>query len=206
MFPLRDPTHADAADHLGQRERNRLKTRSDLNVAATRLFARFGYDKTSVDDICREAGVSVRTFFLFAREMDMADFLDRLARPGDGETALEAMQRAYQALPPLTVAEIELAVLFHQGMATSATLQGQYLEGIQHFRGEVAQALARRAGRAAPIEIDGLAATIGQTTLDHAYERWIANGATEDLRDVAAAAFELLREVTREQYATRGSE
>ena len=156
-------------------------------------------------------GVSVRTFFryfdskedvLFARQMDMRGFLDLLAGQPAEVPALEAIRRAYLGLPRLTDEEIELGVLFHQGMATSPTLQGQYVEGFRLFREQVASTLAARAGRAAPNEADVLAATIGQATLDHAYTRWVTKGTRGDLRKSVDAAFRLLDQITPNEPAS----
>jgi AcrR family transcriptional regulator len=41
-----------------------LATRDRVLDATERLLARFGYDKTTVDDIAREAGISKRTIYL----------------------------------------------------------------------------------------------------------------------------------------------
>jgi AcrR family transcriptional regulator len=205
VFPLRDIAARELNPDTGQRERNRLRTRADLNSAAVRRFAQHGYDGTTVDDICTEAGVSVRTFFryfdgkedvLFARQMDIRGFLDGLAAQTVDVPPIEAIRRAYLAQPRLTAEEVEVSVLFHQGMATSPTLQGRYVEGLRYFRERVARGLAARAGRTAPNEADVLAATIGQATLDHAYSRWIDRGTPGDLRRSVETAFRLLDEMT----------
>ena len=205
MFPLRDAAAIGATGELGRRELNRIRTRGDLNTAAVRLFAERGYDDTSVEDICTAAGVSVRTFFryftakdevLFGRQMDISGFLASLAEQSLELSPLAAFRRAYQEQPPLTADEIDLTVRFYQGMVKAATLQGRYLEGLHFFRDEVARTLAHRAGRKAPSQADHLAATIGQTVLDHANRQWITGGARADLRRAVNTAFRLLDEIT----------
>ncbi len=205
MFPLRDIAARDLDPETSRRDRNRLRTRAALNTAAVRLFAQRGYDGTSVDDICSEAGVSVRTFFryfdgkedvLFARQMEITPFLGGLATQSPDVPALEAVRRAYLEQPRLTPEEVEVSVLFHQGMATSTLLQGRYVEGLRYFREQVAQALAARDGRTTPDEADILAAAIGQATLDHAYTRWIERGNRGDLRKTVETAFRTLDQLT----------
>ncbi len=111
MFPLRDldDNVGDVAQR-GRREQKRLDTRAALNEAAVALFASQGYEHTTVDDLCREANVSLRTFFryfegkddvLFAREMDIAPFLDAIRAVSPDVPALEAFRRAYLVQPRL---------------------------------------------------------------------------------------------------------
>jgi AcrR family transcriptional regulator len=197
MFPLRDPD-AGLSEGGGRREQKKLATRTALNEAATRLFAVQGYEQTSVDDLCREADVSLRTFFryfegkedvLFARDMDIEPFLATLrAIPGD-VPALRAFGDAYLTQPRLSSQDVEQAVQFHRAMRDSAVLQGRYVMGIEQFRDEVARALAARAGRSTPDDTDHLAATLGQSTLDHAYKCWLARGGRGDLRTIVRQAF-----------------
>ncbi len=145
MFPLRDPdASVDAVGERGRRVQKRLDTRTALNEAAITLFASQGYEHTTVDDLCREADVSLRTFFryfeskddvLFAREMDIAPFLDAIRSVGPDVAPLDAFRRAYLAQPRLDAADAAQAVLFHRAMGSSATLQGRYVVGMEYFRG-----------------------------------------------------------------------
>ncbi|MBS9376375.1 TetR family transcriptional regulator [Rhodococcus sp. B50] len=47
------------------RERNRTRTRLEIENAALELFERQGYDRTSVEEIADQAGVSRATFFRY---------------------------------------------------------------------------------------------------------------------------------------------
>jgi AcrR family transcriptional regulator len=102
-------------DHMGLRERKKLRTRRAIAGAALRLFAERGYDETTISDIAAAAEISPRTFFsyfpskddvVFA-EMDerLADVRTRLAeRPGD-ETPLDTFRRVADALLQAIAAE-----------------------------------------------------------------------------------------------------
>jgi AcrR family transcriptional regulator len=203
VFPLRD---GDApAEAGGRRQQKKLATRAALNEAATRLFATKGYEQTCVDDLCREADVSLRTFFryfegkedvLFARDMDIEPFLTTLRGIPPDESALRAFGDAYLAQPRLSADDVAQALQFHRAMGDSAVLQGRYVMGVEHFRAEVARALADRAGRTTPDDADHLAAALGQSTLDHAYKRWLERDGRGDLRTIVKQAFAMLGTLT----------
>lgn len=83
------------------RERNRTRTRREIETAALELFERQGYDHTSVEEITDQAGVSRATFFryypskeelLFANEAEAVDELVRhVAQRDDPEQRLVAL-------------------------------------------------------------------------------------------------------------------
>src|SRR5262245_26452413 len=48
---------------IGLRERRRRQTSADIRGAAVHLAQECGWDKVTIEGICRAAGVSIRTFF-----------------------------------------------------------------------------------------------------------------------------------------------
>jgi AcrR family transcriptional regulator len=95
-------------DHMGLRERKKLRTRRAIAAAALRLFDERGFEETTISDITAAADVSPRTFFsyfpskddvVFA-EMDerLADIRARLAERPSGETPLATFRRVADAL------------------------------------------------------------------------------------------------------------
>ncbi|WP_322769714.1 TetR/AcrR family transcriptional regulator [Frankia sp. Cr1] len=93
---------------LGLRERTRRAVRAELMTVAMDLFARKGYDATTIDEIAAAAGVSRSSFFrYFASKEDVVlDHLDALGeslaealaqRPA-GEDAWTALRRAFDVL------------------------------------------------------------------------------------------------------------
>jgi len=73
--------HADRV--AVQAGRRRMTSRADLEQVAFDLFERQGFERTTIDDIARAAGIGRRTFFrYFPSKNDVAwgDFDAELAR------------------------------------------------------------------------------------------------------------------------------
>lgn len=90
-----------ASTRRGRSEAGRAEVRRDLVAAAVDLFARQGYDDTTVDDITAAAGVGRRTFFRYFRAKEEAispDHAAALAR------VAEVFDSAHPTEPPAVVA------------------------------------------------------------------------------------------------------
>jgi AcrR family transcriptional regulator len=87
---------------IGLRERKKQQTRQAIHTAAMRLFAKRGFEATTIADIAAAADISPRTFFayfpskeevVFAKfEPAFEDFDRSLSERPPGTTALEALR------------------------------------------------------------------------------------------------------------------
>lgn len=90
------------ATGTGLRERKKQKTKDAIESAAMELFARKGYEATTVAEIADAADVAPRTFFayfpskedvVFCRhDGDIADLREHLTARPDGTSAIDAMR------------------------------------------------------------------------------------------------------------------
>jgi AcrR family transcriptional regulator len=95
-------------DHMGLRERKKLRTRRAIAGAALRLFDERGYEETTISDIAAAAEVSPRTFFSYFPSKDDVVFAEMderltevragLAERPPGETPLATFRRVADAL------------------------------------------------------------------------------------------------------------
>lgn len=100
---------AAGAGTPGRRERHKARTRRSLEEAALRLFARRGFDDTTIEDITDAADVSPRTFFrYFASKEDVlfADHAQQIQRFAD---ALSTRPADEPVLASITEALLTLA-------------------------------------------------------------------------------------------------
>src|SRR5438552_16587217 len=83
----------------GLRERTRRAVRAELADVALRMFADRGYEKTTVDDIARAAGLTKRSFFRYFPSKEDAAFaqIDVL-----GETVVDEIRARPADEPPWT--------------------------------------------------------------------------------------------------------
>jgi len=178
--------HSDAAACSGSARtgRPRATSRAVLEQLGFELFARQGFDGTTVDDIADEAGIGRRTFFrYFASKNDLVwgDFEEQLAR-------LDALLAAAAPDTPMMDALREAVVEFNrfdpavvpwhrQRMALILqvpTLQADSAVRYASWRALVTEFAARRLERPAS---DLLPRLIGSTVLAACvagYEQWLA--------------------------------
>ncbi|MEV6542054.1 mycofactocin system transcriptional regulator [Streptomyces sp. NPDC051665] len=160
-------------------------SRAALEQVGFELFARQGFDRTTVDDIATAAGIGRRTFFrYFASKNDLVwgDFEAELVKL-DG--LLAATDAAVPMMDALRGAVVEFnrfdpaAVPWHrQRMALILrvpTLQADSTVRYASWRTLVTEFAARRTGR---VSSDLLPRLIGHTVLAAcvaAYEHWLAD-------------------------------
>jgi AcrR family transcriptional regulator len=90
---------------VGLRDRKKMRTRADFVRAAVRLYGERGFDGTTLDEICEQAGYSKRTFFrYFSRKEDLV-FGDL---PEGVKVLRRTLERERGAADPLGVVRREL--------------------------------------------------------------------------------------------------
>ncbi|WP_406444404.1 mycofactocin system transcriptional regulator [Streptomyces sp. NBC_00631] len=182
-----EPPRGDAALCAGPARagRPRATSRAALERLGFELFARRGFDDTTVDDIAAAAGIGRRTFFrYFASKNDLVwgDFEEQLVRL---DTLLAAADPDTPLMDALREAVVDFnrfdpaAVPWHRQRMTLIlsvpTLQADSAVRYASWRALVTEFAARRLGRPAA---DMLPRLIGGTVLAAcvtAYEQWLAD-------------------------------
>lgn len=137
------------------RERNRARTREEIEVAAFDLFRERGFDAVTVEQIAAVAGVSHRTFYRYfptkedvvfgEHEAAVARLRAALAEADPAEPPLRRVRRALIAVqqpgrrPELEVARARL-------VAESAAVRARNSQLAEDFENMVAEALAPGSG------------------------------------------------------------
>jgi AcrR family transcriptional regulator len=125
-------------DHMGLRERKKLRTRRAIASAALRLFDERGFEETTISDIAAAADVSPRTFFSYFPSKDavvfaelderLADIDARLAERPPGETPLMTFRRVAEALLEAISAEGDEGAIQVALIRDRPSLQAQALK------------------------------------------------------------------------------
>lgn len=181
----------------GLRERRKEETRRALEGAALRLFARDGFDGTTIEAIAAEAEVSVRTFFrYYAAKEDVLNPMravrqerlreELLGVPVTGEEDLLtiAVDGLCRIVPDFE-AERDLGLLLARAAATSGVLRGRLYDVLRTWESTIAAALAQRAGTTIETPAVVAASATAVTLWQHAFERWLGSdgsGLEEQLR------------------------
>ncbi len=166
----------------GRRERHKRTTRQALEEAALVLFARDGFDATTVEAIAERAEVSPRTFFRYfaAKEevldMGWAERRERLARlVREAPAVADDLAAAVAALEGIAVdfeAERHRVVLRAAAVASSSALRGRTADTLTAWEATLAEGLAARRGLDVPDEEAGVAAAVAVALWRWAIRRW----------------------------------
>jgi len=202
-------------DGLGLREQKRRATRRALQIALLEGALERGVENVTIDEVCRSAQVSPRTFFNYfaskeeaiagapgpfevpggqlerfvAGEHDvLTDLVTMIAGNIDDSDDVEVhrlRKRVLEREPQLLGMRVAETQRFHQS-AVQVTVQRLRADAERARRAPDEEAIARRAG---------LVVLVAAAVTRHAWSRWVASGGTPSLGAAVLAGFEDFRGV-----------
>jgi AcrR family transcriptional regulator len=191
----------------GLRERMRATVRAEVVEVAHRLFTEQGFDRTTVDQIAAEVGLSRASLFrYFGTKEDMV--LSRLedsgrqiaqalaARPDD-ERPWEALRRAFDVLTRMNEAAPEQTLSYLRMLQETPSLRARHYEKQLSWQDLLVPEIVRRLG-ADPEQLEdtrpsALAAS-ALACLDVAATGWVACEGTVRLAELLDRAMGALTE------------
>ncbi|WP_338693267.1 TetR/AcrR family transcriptional regulator [Streptomyces sp. Q6] len=198
-----------SAPHEGLRERRRRRTRADLHATTLRLARDLGFARVTVDMICKEVGVSPRTFFNYFPSKEAALFAlpgslppalaDRFAG-GQGQDTDAVLRDLGDVLADHLregvpgPQELEDTLRIAEGVPS---VLATFLAQCEAVERDLAGTIARRTGTPPDGEAAELLAGIAMATLRSGLKRWSQardhrDGPAECVRDSFTALRALL--------------
>ncbi|WP_243714764.1 mycofactocin system transcriptional regulator [Actinomadura bangladeshensis] len=178
--------------------RPRVTTPAALERLAFELFARKGFDETTVDDIAAAAGIGRRTFFRYFASKNgivWGDFDGRLrwlrdlfAEAGPDVPVMDAVRRAVVEFNRFDPREVPWHRQRMQYILGVPTLQADATLRYASWRAVVTEFVAARTGLPASAMVPRLAGHVTLAAAVSAYEQWLAGEdetALSDLLDEA---------------------
>jgi AcrR family transcriptional regulator len=189
----------------GRRSRKKAKTRLAIEDAALALFAKQGYEATTLEQIAERADISTATFFHYFRgkadvvlsdhDSQLPALCEAILERPSSESDLTAVRRALlqtwvAAVDPERTARTARAV------ASSALLQGMSYKIGRTWLVAISEALARRRGESEACEQSLLAAHVVLAVFANGVEEWIEDRCREDMATVIERSFDSMAEMT----------
>lgn len=201
ILPLVTDVTLQGSPGISLRERKKLRTRHSIEIQALELFAREGFETTTVESIAAACDIAPRTFFRYFASKDellSGDGDRRLARlvqtlgsrPGD-ESPFEALREAVLALTTFYEGDRDAMLLRYKVFERNPRLQAKNLETQHLWEEAVVAALIERAPDRSHVELR-LTAGAGMAALRAAVHHWQADGGTVDLFALVQHAFSRL--------------
>ncbi len=185
----------------GLRERKKAMTRRALQDAALDLFARQGFEHTTVDEIADACDISPRTFFrYFATKEDVlfgdgderrVELVDTIAARPVGEPMLRTVREAILALADGYEGDRARFVAKSAILAANPTVRSRGVERQRDWEAAVTDALQQRdasSGRDHSMLELRLVAGVATVALRAACDTWVADGG--ELSPLVAEAFD----------------
>ncbi len=189
------------------RERTRAAMRDEVSEIAFRLFSEQGFDKTTVEQIAAEAGLSRTTFFRYFGTKEelvlgkMSEFGPRIAaalaaRPAD-EGLWEALRRSFDVLTQPTADEPQPFLNLMRLLNDACALMTRQWEKTQGWHSLLVPEIIHRLGGDRESTADLHAhALVGSaiSCLDAATDAWTASGGATPLSELLDQAMGVLVE------------
>jgi AcrR family transcriptional regulator len=175
------------------------RTREALTDAAFTLFARDGFDATTTDRIAQRAGVSPRTFFryfptkesvVFHRDYGfMRSFASAYGESPAAASDYEAVRATFVELAAGFEVFRPRIETYRAAVDSSAVLVGREQEHLAEHAATVAEAVARRRGRAEPDDACETLGVIALALYQRALRRWLDGPRARELADLIDEEF-----------------
>ena len=182
------------ASEIGLRERRRRQTSADIRSAAVRLVRERGFDKLTIEAICAEAGISVRTFFNYFPNKESAiaygpsdipaELVEEFVAAGPGPDSVvldELIKLAAHHLRDMPPDRDQAETMLELAKTTPAMLAA-FLADLERFQNHLIDIVARRQGMKLDEEIPAVISALALTAIRSGIERW-TSGTPEDADD-----------------------
>lgn len=190
-------------------ERKRQLVREELSEAAMLLFARQGFEETTVDQIAAAVGVSPRTFFRYFKVKEDVlveslgqigeQFVAELAARPAGEPPLAALRQALSLIVGLFLEHPEKSLKLSRLVLRTPTVRARYLDQQARWRDGLAAVLATRTGLDPSDFRPALTASIALAAFDVALTRWVDLDGAPPLAEVVDEAFSAARTAAQDR-------
>jgi AcrR family transcriptional regulator len=188
------------------RERKHEFVLREIERAAWDLFATVGFDRATVEEISRNAGVSRRTFFRYFRTKEE---LLSFSVENFGERVAQRFAAAPRSRKPLAALEGAILSVMQEKMHDARqpremlnlmfeapNLRGRFLCALSRWVPALGKELAERKAYRGDAARCDLAAALYCTAFDQVHMRWYREG-TGDLPGQMKRAFRQLRDTNR---------
>ena len=192
------------------RERKHEFVLREIERAAWELFATVGFDRATVEEISRQAGVSRRTFFRYFRAKE--DVLSYSVE-NFGRMVTRSLCEAPMTRRPLAALEGAFLSVLEREMGdcrqprellglmfAEPDLRGRFLCGLDQWVPELGKELARRKACRGDLARCRLVAALYCTAFDYAHLRWYREP-EPDITTQVRQAFRQLREIGSREYS-----
>ena len=188
---------------LPLRARKKDATRRALLVAAHRRFHQYGFDRTTIDDVCADTGIARRTFFRYFPDKEslafphrndrLARFLELLAGAPPTESPFDSLRRIARIFAKEYMQNRESLVAQQRLVQTAPALLAREAEIDRDWESGMAQAFRARAGEGHEAELQSrvlAGAAIGVIRATMRY--WFASAGKADLAKLGDEALDRL--------------